>query len=125
MSLSVLHAGLANTCTIFSLLIAGYGFWLFFRRQSITGSFLGVLAIGQLLYMAQMIIGVVLLAGGAQPASQRGWIHYLYGVVLVIALPGLYAYTRGRDTRREALLYALLGLFLAGISLRAVTTALP
>jgi uncharacterized membrane-anchored protein YitT (DUF2179 family) len=125
MSLSVLHTGLANACTIFSLLIAGYGFWLFFRKQNVSTSFLGMLAIGQLLYMAQMVIGITLLAGGAEPPSQRGWVHYLYGVVLVIALPSLYAYTRGQDTRREALLYALMGLFLAGISLRAVATALP
>jgi hypothetical protein len=58
---------------------------------------------------------------GGVPA--RGWVHYLYGVVMLISLPGLYAFVRGRDTRREALMYAVAGLFLAGISLRAMTTA--
>jgi hypothetical protein len=30
---------------------------------------------------------------------------------------------RGRDGRREVLIYALIGLFMAGVSLRAIGTA--
>ena len=122
MSLPLLHNGLANACTLFSLIIFGYGLVLFFRGRGVTGAYLGVLIIGELLFIAQMAVGIGLSAQALSPA--RGWVHYLYGVVLVIGLPGLYAFVRGRDTRREALLYALMGLFLAGISLRAVTTAL-
>lgn len=122
MTLPQLHNGLANACTLFSLIIFGYGLLSFFRGHGITGAYLGVIVIGELLFIAQMVIGIVLFAGALSPA--RGWVHYLYGVVLVIALPSLYAFVRGRDTRREALMYALMGLFLAGISLRAVSTAL-
>jgi len=121
MTLNLLHNGLSNACVIFSLIIFGYGVWSFFRDQGVGSAFLGVIVIGELLYLAQMAVGVGLLLEGASAA--RSWVHYLYGIVMVISLPGLYAYVRGRDTRREALMYALLGLFLAGISLRAVTTA--
>lgn len=122
MSLTLLHDGLSNACLIFSLILSGYGFWTFARNQGVGGSFLGVLVMGEVLYLAQAAVGVLLVTQGQAPA--RGWVHYLYGVVLIIALPGLYAFVRGRDSRREAFLYALMGLFLVGISLRAVSTAL-
>ena len=121
MSLNILHDGLANACFIFSLVISGYGFWAFARNQGVGGSFLGVIIIGELLFLAQAGVGVALALQGLAPA--RGWGHYLYGVVQIISLPGLFAYLRGRDARREALMYAVLGLFLAGIALRAMGTA--
>lgn len=121
MSLSLLHGGLSNACAIYSLIIFGYGIWSYFRNQGVSSTYLGILIIGELLYVAQMVLGIGLALQGGVPA--RGWVHYLYGVVLVIALPALYAYVRGRDTRREALMYALMGLFLTGISLRGMTTA--
>ena len=121
MSLNILHHGLSNACLIFSLVISGYGFWAFLRKQGFTSSYLGVLAIAEGLFVAQAVVGVIMAAQGGAPA--RGWVHYLYGVVTLISLPGLYAYLRGRDGPRELLLFALMGLFLAGISLRAMTTA--
>jgi len=122
MTLPQIHSGLANACLLFSLIIFGYGLLAFIRGAGVSGTYLGILIIGELLFIVQLVVGVVLFAEAFAPA--RGWVHYLYGVVLVISLPGLYAYVRGRDTRREALMYALMGLFLAGISLRAVSTAL-
>lgn len=120
MNLVLIHNGLSNTCTIFSLIICGYGLIAFFRDRGVDSTYLGILVIGELLYIAQLLVGVGLLLENYSAA--RTWVHYLYGVVLIISLPGLYAYVRGRDTRREALMYALMGLFLAGISLRGVTT---
>jgi hypothetical protein len=120
MTLNVLHNGLSNACTIFSLVIFGYGLWTFFRDRGVSGPYLGVLAIGEMLYLTQLAVGVLLALQGGVAA--RAWIHYLYGIVLVISLPGLYAFLRGRDSRQEALVYAFMGLFLAGISLRSITT---
>ena len=85
------------------------------------GNFWGILGAGELLYVAQGIVGVALYALGDRPA--RTWVHILYGILLVITLPGAFAYMRGKDTRREALIYGLVGLFLAGVALRAIYTA--
>jgi hypothetical protein len=122
MPLHTVHGGLSNACLLFSLIIAGYGLLTFIRNQTIAPAFWGALVIGEVLYLAQMVVGILLFAQGGEPS--RGWLHYLYGIVIVISLPGLYAFTRGRDTRREALLYAFIGVFLAGIALRASDTAL-
>jgi hypothetical protein len=120
MSFSQIHQALANASLIFSLIIAGYGFWRYFRKQGIDASFWGALAAGELLYLAQMVIGLVLLASGLRPA--RTWVHLLYGALLVLVLPFGYVATRAADSHREAGLYALIGLFLAGVSLRAMST---
>jgi hypothetical protein len=123
MNLVQIHEGLARACVIFSLLIGVYGLWRYFRNQGVSGNLWGMLAAGELLYLAQAVVGMMLYGLGARPASGRTWVHILYGVLLVIVLPGAYTYLRGRDGRREALLYGLIGLFLAGISLRAIVTA--
>lgn len=123
MTLTQIHSSIANACLIFSLIIAAYGLWRYLRggERAIDGSFWGALAAGELLYVAQTIIGVVLLIVGLRPA--RLAVHILYGVVLAIVIPAAYAMTRGRDGRPQALMYAFIGLFLAGITLRAMSTA--
>jgi heme A synthase len=121
MSLPQIHSALANACLIFSLIIAGYGFLLYFRQRGIDSNYWGTLAAGELLFLAQGVLGVLLYASGLRAA--RTLVHALYGIVLVITLPGAYALTRSRDSRREALIYAILGLFLAGVTLRAMFTA--
>ncbi len=121
MSLPQVHGALANACLIFSLIIAGYGFLLYLRRQGVDSNYWGTLAAGELLFVTQGILGVILFASGLSAA--RMLVHALYGIVLVITLPGTYALTRGRDTRREVLIYAIIGLFLAGVTLRAMYTA--
>lgn len=122
MSLTQVHGALANACLIFSLIIAGYGFLLYWRRRGVDSNYWGTLAAGELLFLAQGVLGIILFASGLRAA--RTLVHALYGIVLVISIPGTYALTRGRDTRREVLIYAIIGLFLAGITLRAMTTAL-
>jgi len=121
MNLPQIHSALANACLIFSLIIAGYGFILYFRQQGIDSNFWGTLAAGELLFLAQAVLGMLLYASGLR--VPRTWVHALYGIVLVITLPGAYALTRSRDSRREVLIYAILGLFLAGVTLRAMSTA--
>ena len=121
MSVSQIHSALANACLIFSLIIAGYGFLLYLRRRNIDSNFWGTLAAGELLFLAQVVVGILVYTSGLR--APRTWIHALYGIVLLISLPGAYAVTRGRDGRRETLIYAIIGLFLAGVTLRAMFTA--
>ena len=121
MPLSAIHLGLARACALFSLLIGLYGLWLFYRKQKVDGNFFGVMAVGELLYLAQGLVGALIYLGGRRPENFRS-VHILYGIVLVITLPGAYAYLRGGDERRETLIYGFIGLFLAGVSLRATFT---
>jgi len=118
--IAVLHARLVVTILLFFGALSIWGFFSYLRGRSISGSYKGALAIGELLMLAQFMLGVLLLFGGAQPA--RLSIHILYGIVAIIGLPGAFAYTRGRDDRWELLIYVVVCLFLCGIALRAMTT---
>lgn len=114
-----IHIGLARASVIFSLIIGVYGFWRYFRNSGVSQDYWGVLAAGEVLYLAQAVVGVIMVILGLRPGR---WVHFLYGFLSVITLPGAFAYMRGRDSRREVLIYALVGLFMAGVSLRAIST---
>ncbi|MBI5081899.1 MAG: hypothetical protein HZB17_11410 [Chloroflexi bacterium] len=119
-TLIFLHSRLFITSLIFSLIIGVYGLrrW---RNSGVDGNMFGMLALGEGLFVVQAIIGVVMALNGASPA--RGIVHYLYGVIMIIAIPGIYLFTRGRNGKNEALLYAMMAFFLAGVAFRAMTTA--
>jgi hypothetical protein len=122
MTLVQLHGTLATACLIFSIIVAGYGFLRYFRGQGVDGNFLGTVAVAEVLYLVQFVLGLALLATDA-PRPARLWVHVLYGSVLVLMFPAAYGFTRGSDSRREMVVYALMALFLIGITLRSMSTA--
>ena len=119
-SLTILHARLVITILLFFGALAIWGFFNYLRGQGVSGSYLGALAIGELLMLAEFIVGVLLFVNGRQP--YRPSIHILYGIVAIITLPGTFAYIRGRDSRWEQLIYVTACLFLCGIALRSQMT---
>jgi hypothetical protein len=118
--LLAIHARLLFTILLFFGALALWGFVNYLRRQSVSGSYLGALAIGELLMLAEALIGVALWLAGSEAYRQA--IHVLYGIVAVLMLPGTFSYVRGRDSRWEQLIYAAVCLFLCGIALRALET---
>ncbi len=120
MVVRVLHDGLANTALMYALLLALWSFWLYVRRSELTSQFWGALAIAALIFVVQAAIGVIMVLQGRFPWRD---VHYLYGVLGVITLPAAFAFMRGRGGFREALLYGVILLFLAGVALRARMTA--
>ena len=119
-SLTLLHARLLITILLFFAALAIWGFINVLRRAGVTGGYRGALAIGELLMLAEFVLGVILFVGGDRPF--RPSIHILYGIVAIITLPGTFSYTRGRDGQTEQLIYTLTCLFLCGIALRALST---
>ncbi len=122
MTPSMIHANLANTSLLFAVIAGIWGIVLRVRDKGIDGNYWGILAVGELLFLGQGLLGAYLWISGARPG--RMGIHILYGVVLIIGLPAYYAITKGRDDKHAALAYGLLCLFLAAISLRAATTGM-
>ncbi|MGD2058690.1 MAG: hypothetical protein PVF85_13175 [Anaerolineales bacterium] len=120
MTLSIIHANLANTSLLFAVIAGIWGIGLRLRGRGIDGNYWGILAVGELLFLGQGLLGAYLWISGARPG--RLGIHVLYGVVLVIGLPAYYAITKGRDDENAALAFGFLCLFLAAITLRAMTT---
>lgn len=118
--MALIHARLANTVLLYILIMTLWGFWRFFRKQGMDSSYWGAVVIAEVLILIQGAVGLFLFVMGLSPG--RGWVHILYGIVGAIALPAVYLYTKGRDDRRDVLMYAVVFLFQFGIFMRAMIT---
>ena len=99
------------------------GLFKFIRKQAPDGSYNAALAIAVGLFVLEGIVGVFLVLFGFQPA--RG-LHFLYGVTIVIAIPAIFAFTRGSNTvlNKGLSFYGIAMLFIWGLAERALDTAL-
>jgi hypothetical protein len=115
-----IHGWLGNTSLLFFTFLSIWGFIRFFRKQGVDSNYWGAMAIGEVLLLIQVLLGVWLYFGlGLRPA--RG-IHLLYGFLTPTLIPGIYAYTKGRVDRPESLAYATALLITAALVMRAVFT---
>ena len=119
-TLAFIHARLSVTMLLFLIALGIWSLWSYLRGEGMSGSLWGAVVIGELLIIVEGLLGAALFTSGYRPA--RPAIHILYGVFLAIALPGTFSFTRWRAGRGEALIFALVAFFLAGVTLRARVT---
>jgi len=120
MTLVELHARLANTALFFCIIMGLWGTWRFLRKHGMDSSYWGAAVIAEVLILVQGALGAYLWIIGLRPARN---IHVLYGIVAALAIPMIFFYTKGREERPEMLMYAVGFLILAGLLLRAMSTA--
>ena len=121
MPLVAIHDRLWITAAIYSAAVGLWALYLAFKQQDLSSNFWGALAINELLFVVQAILGGIILAQDAQTVR---WVHYLYVLTGVLTLPAAYVFTHGRGARQEASTYGLVCLFLMGIAIRAITTVI-
>lgn len=119
MFLTDLHCRVALALVFFSFALGVWGVFAFLRGMGVTGSYIGALFIGEILIIAQALIGVGLLVTGQFPMDG---LHLLYGVVTPLAWAAVYVYTRGAQTKREMIIYALMSFFVMGLGIRGIMT---
>lgn len=115
-----MHAHLLFTIVLCFGSLALWGLVNAIRRQAVSGGFICGLWIGELLLIAQFLIGMVLLLSGLRPYQTV--MHILYGVISAIVLPVALAYSRDRSIGQQQLILAMTCLLLCGITLRALAT---
>ena len=119
MTISNFHGSLANTILYYFILLAVWGTFRFLRKQGVDSSFWGALVIAEVLLVVQFLLGGYMWVIGLRPARN---VHLLYGIVSLLAIPGMFMYTRGRSERPEMLMYAVIALVMIGVLLRAAFT---
>lgn len=122
--LPFIHSRLAITALYYFLLITIWGYVNFFRKRPVDSTYWGMLAIGEFLLVAQGLLGVYMALGSGFAEPARGWLHYLYGAIIPVMIPGAYIYTQGRSTRSEAMVYGTTAIITCGLIWRAMYTAL-
>jgi len=121
MSLADIHGRLGYTALFFTLIMALWGLWRFFRRQGVDSSYWGALVIAEILYIVQAGLGAFLFFSGIGVLT-GGYIHILYGVVSILVIPAVFFFTRGDELRRAMLIYGIGLLFLVGVLIRSIST---
>jgi hypothetical protein len=119
MDLAAFHLRLATTVLLYFLALSIWGFIRFFLKRGVDSNYWGALVIGEVVALVQGLIGIILSASGGVPGQP---IHILYGVLTALGIPAAFAFTRGRDSRREMLIYGAVLLFMVGIAFRAMDT---
>lgn len=114
-----MHQGFATVFLIYSLFMALWGFFLYLRGSNPSPGYLGALVLDEGVAVIQGLIGVILLAQGHRPHDA---LHFLYGVLAVVALPAAYFLGAGGTDRRDSGIFGLAGLLLVGIALRGMMT---
>jgi hypothetical protein len=120
MPLLLIHQRVATSLLILGLIAAAWGFVRHGLGRGVDGNYWSVLAAAELLTVVQGILGLLLWLNGLRPAEG---IHVMYGAIGALILPVYYGMSHGEDSRRAALMYAFLCVFLAGVTLRAISTA--
>ena len=121
MNILQIHISIATAVILFNTLLGAWGMINFFRgAQQIDGNYWGALALSPVVGLIQLALGLVLIGMGL--GSQVRFVHYLYGSLVIIAVPATFAFTHGRDDRGAILIYAALTLLTAAFGLRGVTT---
>ena len=121
MSLTFVHGRVATAMVLFAAIAGVWGLVDYFRHRTVTPNYWGVIVVGNIAALIQAAIGMTLAIQG-QPLA-RGWVHILYGIVLVLWIPLIHYFNRNRESRQELLICALVSLFEAGIAIRAMTTS--
>ena len=121
MSIIEVHSRLANTAIFYTAIMAIWGLWRYFRKQEIDSSFFGALVIAEILFIIQGLLGAYIFISGIGHLT-RAFMHILYGVVTVLVIPSVFAYTRGDNSRRVQLIYGVALLFLVAILFRSLAT---
>jgi hypothetical protein len=119
MFLTDLHCRVALATIFFAFALGAWGVLAFLRGSGVTSSYFGALVIGEILVIAQALIGLFLVVTGRTPADG---LHYLYGIVVPLTWVAVYIYTRGAQTRREMIIYGLVSFFVMGLAIRGIMT---
>lgn len=118
-SLPFIHERIALSVILYALVMGAWAALNFFRGKGIDSSYWGALVIGEILFLAQGVLGIVMLILGLRPADL---LHLLYGVLVAFSWPGVYIYTQARQGRAEAGVYAIVSFFMFGLAIRAIMT---
>jgi hypothetical protein len=120
MSLLFIHQRVAYSLLLLALIAGIWGIVRYAMRRGVDGNYWSVLGASELLVIVQGVLGILLWLRGLRPAEG---IHLMYGAVGALVLPVYYGISHGEDDRRSALRYGCLCLLVAGVTLRAISTA--
>ena len=118
-----LHGLLSRAIVLFAAVAGFYGLYLYFRKQTVSPSYWGIIVVGNLTTLGQGALGLLMAFSGAQTGE---WVHILYGITAALWIPITsfinHQFNKGERNVRETLIVALVSLFEMGVGWRAIST---
>lgn len=102
-----------------------WGLVLFFMKKTFNRPWRITLIITAIVAALQALLGIILVLLGQRPGTGTGlyYLHYVYGAIVVLAIPVAVTYATGRkNQRRDILIFSIASLILVAAALRALTT---
>lgn len=112
MTISQIHASLAQSSTIFFGVLSVWAVWYAVKNRDLDGNWFGAAVIGEALIVAQMALGTYIYITGDHNLP-RPFLHILYAIATVISLPAGYGYlSRMMEGRALTIALATVTIFL-------------
>jgi heme A synthase len=103
-----------------------WGLVLFFQKKEIINQPWKIaLIVTAIVGLIQGLLGVGLLLLGQKPGGGTGlyYLHYVYGAIVIFAIPVAYTYI-GKDVRKAILILSIAAFIIAAAAARAMMTGL-
>lgn len=113
-----LHDLLARSLVGYLTILGVWGIALGAAGSGPTPSYRGAIVIVEVAILVQGLFGIL-----AWPSRGPEWIHVLYGLALLVAIPLAASIVRTGSPRRTSLTLGVASLFAAGLAIRGMTTA--
>jgi uncharacterized protein YhhL (DUF1145 family) len=105
---------------------AVWGFILFFLKKPMNKPWRISLIVTAIVTAIQALLGITLLLLGQKPGPPGDslyYLHYVYGAIVVLAIPVAVTYaTGGKNARRDVLIFSIAALILVAAAVRALMT---
>ncbi len=102
-----------------------WGLILFFMKKPINRPWRISLTVTAVIAALQAVLGITLVLLGQKPGTGTGlyYLHYVYGAIVVLAIPIAITYaTGGKNQRRDLLIFSIAALILVAAAIRALMT---
>jgi hypothetical protein len=118
--LLTVHGALFRAAALLSLILGVWAIITFVRRGELSPGFRSSAVLTEVLIIVQGLLGLGLLGSGVRLKDP---LHFVYGLVLAVALPVAAGYSSGQSGRRQALVFGVTGIVMFLLTLRAWMTA--
>ena len=102
-----------------------WGLIIFFMKKPINRPWRISLTVTAVVAALQAVLGITLVLLGQKPGTGTGlyYLHYVYGAIVVLAIPIAITYaTGGKNQRRDILIFSIAALILVAAAIRALMT---
>lgn len=115
------HGNLFYAIMLVGLIVGIWGIVLYFCKQGITQAFRSILLLFFTLALLEGALGLTLFLSGLRPHDP---LHYVYGGIVVFALPVALGYSSGKNIRKDSLIFGIAALIAIAAATRAFFTGM-